>query len=39
MEDNEENIVINHQIIKCLENERFLDKFKTFDRCIYYIKF
>lgn len=37
MEHNEEIIAINHKIIKCLENERLLDKFETFDRCIHLI--
>ena len=35
MEHNEEMIIINHKIIKCLENERLLDEFKNFDRCIH----
>ena len=37
--DNELSIVIDHPIIKCLENNRLLDKFESFDTCIHLINF
>ena len=37
MINSEDTINIKHSIIKCLENEKLLDAFETFDNCIHLI--